>query len=729
MKQWAIVMIGGTLLLSPIAGFCSLDFYSYQMNITGQTADTVQTEDTVLNAVDVGGSQLETSEITITPKGSYIDVVEDAWISGEFTQTYYDDLIDLYFFQGSISLPPRSVIGGLMIWNNTTAYQAELYPAVYSNQTVYPDSQMIAAGSKNDVCSVTQLSSTDYQVKITNVALGETKHVRIRYLMANSGPGTAQYRVPVLFDEGGQNPAYIKLTVNATNAQKYILSGNLPSLTLSDTSTNMIPYQNSFVLTGDTAQASVVQLTTFASGAWKGNYLLLNTLIPDTVIGELSQPMETIFLWRWNSPQTFTQTANQSRVLSVYGQAAVSEAQSIGQVVSLLTSRGQKAGLVHSVQNKAPKVFPLSSKNDTQFVRLQAYLAQFNPTYFLTGANAGDYTRPDWAPQQVQASTATDSSRQELLHGISLSVGLYSSNNGVLHHLIIVSAGPIKDASISVTKADLDSLLKNTTCDAGSAQWQGVDFSQAIPSAQTQNLEYYAGYFFPAFEPKSVSLRINHGTENYTFPLAPESNNTLALSAKSQAPWDTLFEWTGYNGNGQKTASAVSLPSINRVILDSGTVKIWAGDPNRLSDDQEENIGGVYGIITKAFGMRASTKDTVSSPGKSIAYLTNGQITMPLAVAKNPVSAMDLPSRFSFHMVDGYLILNLPVVGNHCTLTIVDMAGRCLLKIKIAGFGAGGRYRVPVKQLLADRFSRLFCARIEGDNFQKNFILFQGDRL
>jgi hypothetical protein len=485
----------------------------------------------------------------------------------------------------------------------------------------------------------------------------------------------------------------------------------------------MIPYQSSFALTSDTNESSVVQLTTFASGAWQGNYLLLNTLIPDTVIGELSQPLETVFLWRWNAPQTFTQSNNQAISLSGYGQTAIAQAQSISQVISLLTSRGQKAGLVHSIQNKAPKVFPLSLKNDPNFIQLQAYLAQFNAAYFLTGGSSGDYSRPSWAPQEVQASIIVDSTRHELFHSISLSVGLYSTQNGVLHHLVIVSAGPIKDASITISTAELDSLLKNTTCDASSAQWQGADFT----SVQTQNLQYYAGYFFPFFEPNTISLRITHGTENYTFPLAPESNNTLALSAKSQTPWDTLLEWTGFNSAGKKIASVTSIPLINKVNLDSGVVKIWAGDPNRLSDNQEENIGGVYGIVTKGFGLQASFQNIVAKPGKTISYLADSQIVMPVAVVSKHSSVMALPSRFSFHLRDGCLFLNLPVIGNDCTLVIVDMMGRCLLKINLASFGFAGKYRVPIKQMLADRFSRLYCARIEGNSFNKNFMLFQGD--
>ena len=40
--------------------------------------------------------------------------------------------------------------------------------------------------------------------------------------------------------------------------------------------------------------------TSFTSGDFKGKYLLLNTIIPDSVMSVLSKSMETVVLWRWN---------------------------------------------------------------------------------------------------------------------------------------------------------------------------------------------------------------------------------------------------------------------------------------------------------------------------------------------------------------------------------------------------------------------------------------------
>ena len=740
MKNSLFAIIGAAILLSSPSAFCYLNYYSYQKN-------PVDSTDTSLTEVPIGSVQLENSEIIITPKGSYLDVVEDAWLSGNISLTGNNDLVNLQFFTGTVSLPTRSVIVGVMIWNNNTALQANLYPAVYSNKKTYPDSQSIASGNKSNLCSVMQLTATDYQVKITNVKVGEAKHVRIRYLMPNSGSATSRYQVPVVFDEQYSsgyyydpynygyyqtisfNPSKIKLTINASAQNKFILTGNQLSMKVSDTSINMVPYQTPFVLTADSAGASVIQLTTFANGSWQGNYFLLNTLVPDTVIGGLSQSVETIFLWRWNAPKTFTETYNGIKNLSAYGQSAVSQAQSISQVCGLLTARGQKAGLVHSIESKPSTVFSLSSKNDASYTQLQAYLARFDANYFLTGQFSNDFTKPSWAPREAVTSGGKDSSKLELLHSLTLSVGLYSSKSGVLHHLVIISSGPIANVQATVTKAEIDSLLKNVTCDASSAQWQDVNFSQVVSSAQQQNLQSYAGYFFPVFQPDHVSLGIASGSEKFTFLLAPTPNDTLALTAKSLNPWDTVFTWTGYSAAGQKTGSMATVPVINKVVSDSGIVKIWAGDPNRLSDNVEENLGGVYGILTKGFWLQAGARDSVSNAGKTVPYLADSQITMPAEIVSDKLSVKKLPAQFSYHVSDGFLFLELPVNGSNCILTIVDMMGRCILKTNLTAFGTTGMYRIPLSRFANNRFSQMYCAKIQGEGFQKNFILFKGDRL
>jgi hypothetical protein len=326
----------------------------------------------------------------------------------------------------------------------------------------------------------------------------------------------------------------------------------------------------------------------------------------------------------------------------------------------------------------------------------------------------------------VKPTFTFDSSRQELLHSLTLSVGLYTAGNGVLHHLIIISAGPVNAVPQTVTRVEIDSILKNVTCDARNAKWRGVDFTHSFASVEDQKLQYFAGCFFPPFEPNSVSLSITHGTGHYTFPLSTAGNNTLALCAKSQTPWDTQFVWTGFDAAGHKTGSVSSKPFVNRASLDSGLVKLWASDPNRLADNREINIGSVYGIVTKGFEFRISSKDSVRYAGSGVAYLADSQITTPSAVVSDN-NAIKNGQRFSFRLVDGTLQLKLPVDGSDCVLTVVDFSGRCLLRIRLARFGGFGTYRIPLGRLLGARFPRLTCVRIESSSYLKTFILMQGD--
>jgi hypothetical protein len=111
-----------------------------------------------------------------------------------------------------------------------------------------------------------------------------------------------------------------------------------------------------------------------------------------------------------------------------------------------------------------------------------------------------------------------------------------------------------------------------------------------------------------------------------------------------------------------------------------------------------------------------------------VPYLADSQINMPVEVGGGRLFSKKLPTQFSYHLSDGCLFLELPVNGSGCILTIVDMMGRCIFKTNLAAFGTMGMYRIALSRLANNRFSQIYCAKIQGEGLQKNFILFQGDR-
>ncbi len=122
----------------------------------------------------------------------------------------------------------------------------------------------------------------------------------------------------------------------------------------------------------------------------QAKYLLLNTTVPDSVLSQLSKPIELVFLWRWNKPTSFVKknSVHGNSWLTTYGQNAIDQAIAMQALITDVAATGNQLGMVHSIQYRKPEVFPLCKKGSASFTVLTSYLAQMDEDYFL---NSGYY--------------------------------------------------------------------------------------------------------------------------------------------------------------------------------------------------------------------------------------------------------------------------------------------------------------------------------------------------
>ncbi len=59
----------------------------------------------------LGTTELENSEITVTPKGSYLDIIEDGWLSSDVTKLNLYGLTGDYLMKGSFLFPEATIVG------------------------------------------------------------------------------------------------------------------------------------------------------------------------------------------------------------------------------------------------------------------------------------------------------------------------------------------------------------------------------------------------------------------------------------------------------------------------------------------------------------------------------------------------------------------------------------------------------------------------------------------
>lgn len=689
-----------------------MEFLGYQKYIEKDTLKFRQ--------VKLGTLQLELSEIQITPKGSYLDIIEDAWISSNLTETQLSNLTEYYLFKGTLSIPAKAAVTGLHTWKYNTLFRAKLILARITLDKVFLDSLTLKDFVNKNISRLEKQSEDLYTVTFTSIDLGERKHIRIRYLLPNTGNGTAQYTVPILFHcPSSSPPKYVKVTVMADSLKhSYILKTTAGDIQLKDNSTVMIPYQQNLYLTYANNVPSAIHRTIFTDGTWQGNYLLLNTKVPDSVFTRLSHPMEAVFLLRWNRPFSFITIQNQMKTLSSFAYKVLDQFKAINQIIQQLSDRGHRCGFIHSVEGKDPLKFSVSSNGDQGYKELMSYIAMFNEQYLYDTYKDMPDDNPDWVLIENPGQTILEKSRAEFLYTLQTIKAMYATSQSYLKHFVVITAGSAPIGINIITPEQIDSLISGITCDATNSSWRGVDCAKVMPSATEQNLQLWNGYYFPSFQPTTLDLKVYNTKQPFSFPL-PIDTKAFAIAIKSSSAWDSLFYWTGYY-QGQVIGTTQSKPLIFDVPQDSGLVKVWARDENHVSEKEENNLGGVYGFVTKAMYLRAGIDDISSDTSTGVPFLTEGEI-VPIKPANQ--SAIKLYSIW-YSYINGVLTFSALDKCIPQKLKVYDLKGRQLLSVDLSFYrNNNGNYLIKLGQLLRVCSSQMLFCTIQGIGINTTFKL------
>jgi hypothetical protein len=253
----------------------SIDFYGYRKELSPR--DSVIRFSQVL----LGTSELETSEISVIPNGTYLDITEDAWVSSDVTKLNLSGLTSDYLFKGWLPVPVEATVAGLQIWKGDTLFKAGLYESKYIYDKTVPDSLALQESLNSRIALLQKHTDFSYELTMTRVALGERKHVRIRYLLRANSNGAGNYQIPVLLhSQNGSNPRNIKFKVYADNWKNaFTIITDKTCLLLTDTSTNLVPYRQSLQLVHSNRIKSTINITEFTIDPYKGNYISINAVV------------------------------------------------------------------------------------------------------------------------------------------------------------------------------------------------------------------------------------------------------------------------------------------------------------------------------------------------------------------------------------------------------------------------------------------------------------------
>lgn len=648
----------------------------------------------------VGNVAVKSVSISIQSHGSYLDIIEQAIINPH-PQLSRNDVID-YWVEGSVSLPKNATIVQFTLTDSSETFSSRIFPVYKENYPI--DSTLEDPLAIISIKGVNK-TKTNYRVKIRKITLGGNYKIAFRYLVPNSGNAKAVYDLQVIADNSYSLPKIIEFNFKREDdGPSYILNLDSLNFQLNNNQSLQIPYKGDFRLLAVDDAVSKQHLTTFEEGTYKGRYLLFNTSIPDSVFIQLCKPIELVYLWRWNEHNYYVKKDNYSW-LTRYGRDAVEQAEAINSMIMSVASTGNDLGLVHSIQYKEPKVFPLCKKGSGSFNELTNYLAQINEEYLL---NSGYYYE-DMIKPTNPGDTLRDSSRYEFLNSINLVKGLYSNGAGIMKHLIIVTCGPVKNSRDIITLEELESLISDITVSCEKSFWRDVNFTYVKNASLDKELISMSGFKVPQFRPSSLILQISNTEKTYSFPLSVDQNS-FSIIAKSEGTWSPKLTWYGFDKSGAPFDTAHSVATVYQSEKDTGLVKLWAASSERISEKFEDNIEAQYGVISNNYDMRVypsfSWNDTSMGyasvhdfAGVTNIFNNKAELRRPgfYCVVKNRVIQISLPDKDEIKC-----------------LKIFSLDGKQIAELDPSSFKKGSIYLIPLKEILSCKKSAMVLLIVEG---------------
>lgn len=715
-QKWLYLFTALSLCVAPTHAL--VDFYGYS---------TYRSEEDSLDRYhleELGCSELEISEITVIPRGAYLDVAEDAWISSDVARFNIEGLTEDYLFKGTIPVPREAAITGVQTWRGERMYRAMLRQARYSSDVHFEDSVSLQQSLDSRVALLQQHSETVFEITLARVALGERTHVRIRYLLKPSAAQAGQFTIPVLFHTiYGRHPQYIRFTIEADdNRQMFTLSGSDGSMyLLDDTGTTMVPYAQALALKHEIAASSYMNITEFTAGNYSGNYCMVNADVSGSVISALTRPVSTVFIWRWNGTPNMISVSNQVKTLSNEALTIVEQAERMKSAVIELHNKGNRCALIHSVEGANTRPFATEEMDSGACADVISYLEGVNgASLYEKYRNASSTGEPGWVVSEDD-KTNIQRARDDFLAAISSAQELLRGGQGY-KHIVLVTAGGVSKLNPEDLHESVSLSEEGITIAYQSAIWRGVNMEATL---NVDCLSIWNGFYFPPFTPVTIGLTLNNNEQPFIFPLKKESwDIPVTFTGRTAAAWDTVLTWTGFDSDGKPFRSVTENPALYRHRLDSSLAKLWAADGDHMTDREENFPGGTFGILTKSTYLQATVDNVAEDVSETVPFLSDEEIyaykSLPARNRARSESNCAHP-----RLINGNL--HIPASGGYTELRVFDLQGRLLLRLDLRVLGNCAQERiVSLEKLLGRRRLHLLVLRLSGSKGHETFHLMNG---
>jgi hypothetical protein len=592
------------------------------------------------------------SKVKVTVGPQWLDIEEEA----ELTAEPVDSGSGPWFVDGTFGVPTGTVVTGCLLWNDDTLLMGKLRGKAIAGKSYDSTVSTSPSGYAHDPLLVDQTGDSTYRLRLYPIADGGNRRIRIRYLVPVTSTSGVTSILPVLYQAlSGTAPQSWTLDVRGTASNLRIYHDNA-WFPLSPPTERVLSFA-----TGGQVQLDWTTLATdgsrairdhIDSGAWKGDFVLFTGKVPDSIGNILGIRSETVFLWRWISPQSFFSTDYYGdRSINSYGQQAISQAQTIVGLSSQLAGMGNKVGLVADAGlGDTTEVFPLSDTAGASYRQMNTWLNGIDVNYLNWRIPAP----ATYAASQGNLDIANN--RQYFRTDIQYAGALYSKDSGVVRQLVIVTVGPVPSggdlqeepdlsalpASVSVSSSQLlQGSVGNYVCNyycnyvytstpPAISQWPGIDLQGVAAARPTGgNIDSLDGVPLPKVRKAvaaTLTLASSQGSiqQDVVIQRGPDGSWTAGINAQAVGIGQHV-NWSFFDDTAKLIASWSETPAWTSLVGDSLMPRLWAASSNHISPNfaNSTSLAPIFGIVDRQYSLLALPSDSLGMV-RQAAYVDSG---------------------------------------------------------------------------------------------------------
>ncbi len=580
------------------------------------------------------------SKVKITVGPQWLDIEEEA----ELTAEPVDGGTGPWYLDGTFGVPTGTVVTGCLLWNDDTLLMGKLRGKAIAGKSYDSTVSTSPSGYAHDPLLVDQTGDSTYRLRLYPIADGGSRRIRIRYLVPVTATSGVTSILPVLYQAlSGTAPQSWTLDVRGTASNLRIFHDNA-WFPLSPPTERVLSFATGGQVQLDwttlAADGSRAIRDHIDSGAWKGDFVLFTGKVPDSIGNILGIRSETVFLWRWISPQSFFSSDYYgNRSINSYGQQAISQAQTIVGLSSQLAGMGNKVGLVADAGlGDTTEVFPLSDTTGTSYRQMNTWLNGIDVDYL-------NWRIP--APTTFTASQGNldiANNRQYFRTDIQYAGALYSKDSGVVRQLVIVTVGPVPSGGDLQEEPDLSplppsvsvsssQLLQGTTgsyvcsyyCNyvysttpPSLSQWPGIDLQGVAAARPTGgNIDSLNGVPLPKVRKAvaaTLTLTSSQGSiqQDVVIQRGPDGSWTGGINAQAVGIGQQV-NWSFFDDTAKLIASWSETPAWTSLVGDSLMPRLWAASSNHISPNfsTSTSLAPTFGIVDRQYSLLALPSDSL----------------------------------------------------------------------------------------------------------------------